>query len=170
MALTLVAGVFWPWPYCRSPLWQEQLFCSFLGCAGKDWVPLNNALAEGFWEDLFFLKSLKSLSSFLIGCWPRGHRESISLVPDRAWRLALASASTVLSITSSQESRSRSLTSNWAQMEGRRSSRKYRIMVSLFGAATESNSWRTAYKCSKYAAQSRTSSCLYWESLLTLAQ
>ena len=170
VALTPVAGVFWPWPCRRDPPRRERLFCSFLGCAGEDWVPLDDALAGGFWEDLFFSKSLESLSSFLVGRWPQGHQESICRVPDGAWRLALASALTVLSTTSSQESSSRSLTSNWARIEGRRPSRKYRIMVSLLGAATESNSRRTACRCSRCAAQSKTSSCWYWESLLILAQ
>ena len=54
VTLTPVARVFWPWPYCRDPPWREQLFCFFLGYVGEDWVLLDNALVEGFWEDLFF--------------------------------------------------------------------------------------------------------------------
>ena len=68
VALTPVAGVFWPW-LCRWGLpRQEQLFYSFLGCVREDWVPLDDALAGEFWEDLFFSKSLEFLSSFLVGC------------------------------------------------------------------------------------------------------
>ena len=159
IALTPVAGIFWPWPCCWRFPWQERLFYSFLGCAGKNWVPFDNALARGFWEDLFFSKSLEFMSSFLVGCWPWEHWESIFLVPDGAWRLALALASTVLSTISSQQSRSWFLTSNWAWMEGQRPSRKYRIMVSSLKAATESNSQKTACRCSKCVVQSRTFSC-----------
>ena len=152
VALTLVAGVFWPWPCCLDLPWQERHFCSFLCYAGEDWVPLNDALARKFWENLFFSKSLKSLSSFLVSYWPWRHWESISRVPDRAWRLALALVSTVLLTTSSQKSSSRSLTSNWAQIEGPTPSQKYRIMVSSLGATTKLNSGRTACKCSRCKA------------------
>ena len=159
VALMPVAGVFCPWP-CRWGLSrQERLFWPFLGYVGENWVPLDDALAGGFWEDLFFSKSQESLSSILVGRSLWGHRESISLVPDGAWRLALALALTVLSTNLSQESRSRSLTFNWAQMEDQRRFQKYRIMVSLLGAATESNSQRTAWRSSKCAAQSKTFSC-----------
>ena len=165
-----MAGVFWPWPYCRGLFWQKQLFWSYLAsCTDEIWVPLDDVLARKFWEDLFFSKSSESLSSFLMGCWPQRHWEFISLVPNRAWRLVLASASTVLSTTSSQESRSWSLTSNWARIEGWRPSQKYRIIVSLLGATTKSNSWRMTCRCSKFAVQSRMSFCWYWESLLILA-
>ena len=54
VALTPVAGVFWPWSYCWGPPRQEQLFYFFLGCAREDWVPLDDALVGVFWEDLFF--------------------------------------------------------------------------------------------------------------------
>ena len=144
VALTPVAGVFWPWPYCWGLSRREWLFWSFLGCAGEDWVPLDDALVGGFWEDLFFSKFRETLSSFLVGYWPQRHWESIFLVRDGAWRLALASASTVLSTISSQKPRFFSLTSNWAQIESWRPSRKYRIIVTSLGAATKSNTRRIA--------------------------
>ena len=90
-----------------------------MGCANENWFPLddnNEVLAGGFWEDLFFsksLKSLESLSSFFVDCCPQEHCKSISLVLNEAWRLVLALALTVLSTISSQESRSLSRTSRF---------------------------------------------------------
>ena len=117
IVLTPVTGVFWLWlwPYQQGFLPQEQLFLFFLvGCANKNWVPFDNndVLAGRFWENLFFSKCLEFLSFFLVGRWSQENQKSISLVPDRAWRLVLVSASTVLSTSSSQKSNCLSLTSN----------------------------------------------------------
>ena len=98
--------------------------------------------------DLFF----ESFSSLLAALFPRGHLESMSRVLAGDCSDAFASALTAFSTASSQESRSLPRASNWARMEGLRPSRKYQIMISLLGVAAESNSWRTASKCSKCAA------------------
>ena len=135
-----------------------------VGCANEDWFSLddnNEVLVRRFWKNLFFSKFLKSLSSFLVNYCPWGHCKSISLILDGARKLVLALVSMVLSTTSSQESRSLFRTSSWAWIKGRRLSQKYLIMVSLLGAATESNSWRIVCKCSRFAAQSGMFSCWY---------
>ena len=100
----------------------------------------------------------ESFSSFIAGLFPWGHFESISRVPEGGCSNAFASASTAFSTASSQEFSSRPRASNCARMEGLRPSRKYRIRISSFGVAAGSNSWRTACRCSRCAAQSRTSS------------
>ena len=150
MALTPVVEVFWPWPWpwWQGLPWQKQLFWSFLvGCADEDWFSYNDnngVLAGGLWEDLFCLKSLKFLSFFLFGRCPWEHQKSIFFIPDGAWKLALALTSIVLSSTSSQESRSLSQTSSWAQIEDQRLFQKYQIIRSSLGVAMKLNSQRTA--------------------------
>ena len=100
---------------------------------------------------LFFLSSLFS--------W--GHLESILQVLEDDYSNVFAFALTAFSTTSSQESRSQSRVSNWAQLKGLRPFRKYRIIVSLFGVVAGSNSWKTACRCSKWAIQSRIFSSWY---------
>ena len=78
--------------------------------------------------DLFF--PLESFSSFFL--FFRGHLESMLRVLEEDCSIDFASALTAFSTASSQESRSRPRASNWAWMEGLRSFRKYRIMISSF--------------------------------------
>ena len=71
LALTSVAEVFRPyfWPRRQGFPWQKQLFWSFLfGYINENWVSHNDdeVLARRFQKDLFFLKSLESLSFFLV--------------------------------------------------------------------------------------------------------
>ena len=129
---------------------------------------LLDVSAEGELVDLFFL--LESLSSFLASLFPLGHLESMSRVLAEDWSIAFASALTAFSTASSQESSSLPWASNWTRMEGLRPFQKYWIMISLFGAAAESNSLGTACKCFRWAIQSRTSSSWYWESFLIFPQ
>ena len=153
----------------RGPCWW---FWFFFGFAEKvcwvenDCFPLD-VLARTGLVDLFFLESL---SSFFVGLFPQRHLESILQMLKDDWSIAFASALMVFSTASSQESRSRPWTSIWAWTEGFRPSRKYRIMISLFGAAAGSNSWKTAYRCSRWAVQSKTSSCWCWEFFLNFPQ
>ena len=132
-----------------------------------DCFPLD-VLAKTESVDLFFLS--ESFSSFLAGLFSWGHLESMLWVPAEDCSNAFASALTVFSTASSQESRFLPQTSNWARTEALRPFRKYRIMISLFGVAARSNSRRTASRCFKWAAQLRTSSSWYWESLLIFLQ
>ena len=73
--------------------------------------------------DLFFPS--KSFFSFLAGLFLRKHLESMLQVLEEDWSIAFVSALTAFSMASSQESRSQSRVSNWAQTEGFRSSRKH---------------------------------------------
>ena len=107
--------------------------------------------------DLFFPP--ESFSPFLASLFPLGHLESMLRVMEKDWSIAFVSALTAFSMASSQESRSRLRVSIWARTEGFRPSRKHRIMIRPVGAALGSNSRRTACRCSRWAAQSRTSSC-----------
>ena len=118
--------------------------------------------------DLFF--PLESFSSFLAGLLSQGHLKSMSRVLAEDCSNAFASALTAFSTASFQESRSLSQASNWARIEGLRPSRKHQIMIFSFRAVAGSNSLRTAYRCSRWAVQSRTSSSWYWESLLIFPQ
>ena len=110
----------------------------------EDCFPLDVS-AEAESVDLFF----ESFSSFLAGLFPQGYLESISRILEEDCSNAFASALTAFSTASSQESRSLPRASNWARTEGLRPSRKYQIMISLFGVAAGSNSWRTACRCSR---------------------
>ena len=116
--------------------------------------------------DLFF----ESFSSLLAGLFSRGHFESMSRVLAGDCSNVFAFALTVFLTASSQESRSLPQASNWAQIEDFRPSRKYWIMISSLGVAEGSNSWKTASRCSKCAAQSRISSSWCWKSLLIFPQ
>ena len=133
----------------------------------EDCFPLDVSAKEVS-VDLFF--PLESFSSFLAGLFPLGHFESMLRVLARDWSIGFTSALTAFSTASSQEFRSRLQASIWARTEGFRPSRKHRIMIRSFGAAPGSNSWRTACRYSKWAAQSRTSSYWCWESLLSFPQ
>ena len=127
---------------------------------------LLDVSAEAESVDLFF----ESFSSFLAGLFPWGHLEFISRILEEDCSNAFASTLTAFLTASSQESRSLPQASNWALAEGLRPSRKYRIMISSFGVAAGSNSRRTACRCSRWAAQSRTSSSWYCEFLLIFSQ
>ena len=118
--------------------------------------------------DLFF--PLEFFSSFLAGLFPRGHLESMSQVLAEDCSNAFASVLTAFLTASSQESRFLPWASNWARTESLRLFRKYWIMISSFGVAAGSNSRRTACRCSRWAAQSRTSSSWYWEFFLIFPQ
>ena len=100
--------------------------------------------------DLFF--PLEFFSSFLAGLFPWGHFESMSLVLAEDCSNAFASALTAFSTAFSQESRYLPRASNWAWTESFRSFQKYRIMISSFGVAARSNSWKTACRYSRWAA------------------
>ena len=118
--------------------------------------------------DLFFPP--ESFSSFLASLFPRRYLDSMSRVLAEDCSNAFASTLTAFLTASSQESRSLPWASNWAGREGFRPFQKYRIMISLFKVAVGSNSWKTTYKCSRWATQSRTSSSWYWESFLIFPQ
>ena len=153
-------------PRRRRPRWWSW---SFFGLKEVCWVEedcfLLDVSTKGELVDLFF--PLESFPSFLLGLFPLGHLESMSRVLAEDWSIAFASTLTAFSMTSSQEFRSWLWTSIWARTEGFRPSRKYRIMIRSFGPAPGSNFWRPACSCSRWAAQLRTSSCRYWESLLS---
>ena len=162
MALTPVAGEFLPCPLPhRGP--------SFFGWAEEvrwvedDCFPLDvSARVESI--DVFFLP--ESLSFFSAGLFSRRHLESMSRVLAGDCNDALASALMAFLTASSQESRSLPRASNWTRIESFRPSQKYRIMISSLGVAIGSNSWRTASRCSRYAAQSRTFFSRCWTSCL----
>ena len=116
--------------------------------------------------DLFFPP--ESVSSFFLFSWR--HLESILRVLEEDCSIAFAFALTAFSTASFQKSRSRPRASNWARIEVLRLSRKYQIMISLFRMAARSKSRRTVSSCSRYAAQSRTSSSWCWESLWIFSQ
>ena len=123
---------------------------------------LLDVSAEAELVDLFFLPEF-FLSLFLFS-W--GHFESMSQVLEGDCNIAFVSALTAFLMASSQESRSRPRASNWAWIEGLRPSRKYWIMISSFEVVARSNSWKTASRYSRCAAQSKTSSSWCWESFL----
>ena len=155
--LTSVAGVSVLQPCPHPPRrWKPRWWSwSFFGLAEKvcqaenDCFPLD-VLARLESVDLFFPP--ESFSSFLAGLFPRRQLESMSQVIARDCSDAFASALTDFLTASFQKSRSLLWTSNWAQMEGLRSFRKYRIMISLLGVATGSNFWRTASRYSRCVA------------------
>ena len=96
---------------------------------------LLDVLARTESMDLFFPPEF--FSSFLAGLFPCGHLESMARVLAEDYSNAFASPLTAFLSASFQESKSLSRVSNWAQTEGLRPSRKYRIMISLFGVAAE---------------------------------
>ena len=169
--LTSVVGKLALRLYPRPLRRQETRWWSrfFLGLAKEvcwvedDCFPLDMSIGAEL-IDLFFSKSL---TSFFAGLFPQGHLESILQVLEDDWSIVFASMLTAFSTAFFQKSRSRPQTSNWARTEDFRSSKNYRIMISLFGVVAESNSWRTACKCFRGAVQLRTSSCWCWESLLS---
>ena len=177
LALTPVAGESWPCPcLCqfprrqKPPCWWSWLFFGLaeeVYWVEEDCFPLDVS-AEGELVDLIFLP--ESFSSFLTGLFPQWHLESMLQILEEDCSNAFASTLTAFSTASLQESWFRPRVSNWAQTEGFRSFLKYQIMVSSFGVAVGSNSWRIACRCFRWAIQSRTSSSWCWESLLIFLQ
>ena len=146
-------------------LWRQGRrwwFWSFFGLAEEvcwveeDCFPLNVS-AEGESVDLFFL--LESFSSFLVGLFPLGHFKSMLRVLAQDYSITFVSALTAFFTTSFQEFKSGLGVSIWARIEGFRSCKKHQIMIRSFGVVPGSNSWRTACRYSRWAAQLRTSSC-----------
>ena len=123
---------------------------------------LLDVLAETELINLFFPP--ESFSFFFL--FSRGHLESMSQVLKEDCSIAFTSALTIFLTASSQESSFQPQALNWAQTEGFRHSRKYRIMIPSFKVAKGSNSRKTASRCSRWATQSRTLFSKWWESLL----
>ena len=103
---------------------------------------------------------------FLAGLCPRRHFESISQVLERGCINVFASTLTAFSMTSFSKSSSRSQVSKYARIEGLRISLEYQIIISSFGVVAGSKFCKTVCKCSRCAAQSKTSSnctrSLFW--------
>ena len=172
--LTTVVGksVLWPFPrlpQCREPYWWSWSFFGLTEdvCWVEDDCFSLDVSAEAELIDLFFSNSL---SSVFAGLFPWRHLESILRVLEDNWSIVFVFTLAAFSTASSQKSRSRPRASKWVRAKGFRSFRKHWIMISLFGVAARSNSWRTACKCSRWAVYLRTSSCWCWESFLSFSQ
>ena len=166
LALTPIAGESLLRPcLCRLP-WRQEPPCwwswSFFGLAEevclveKDCFLLDIS-AEGELIDLFFPPEF--FSSFLVCLFPLKHLKSISRVLEKDSSIVFTSALMAFSMAFFQEFRLWARAFNLARTEGFRPFKKHQIMISSFGVASGSNFWRTACKCSRWAAQLRISSC-----------
>ena len=142
-----VAGVPAPvQPDCRS----RQFPLVFQRFRPAGW--LFPAKVVGWLSYGLVFSSFWGLKVSLLGIWPFQQRASISRMLVANWSAALDSASMALSNTLSQKSNSWCWLFIWAQIDGRRPSRKHRISTSSLGAAAGSNSLSTACRCSRWAA------------------
>ena len=107
---------------------------------------------------------------FKVEWWPRGQQVSISRTHKRRFRVALASAGIAFLMASSQVSFWQSFCFAWVQMEGPRPSRNRQIKTGFEIIVLASNSWKTVYKYSRWAALSITSSNQCKESFLIVLQ
>lgn len=112
----------------------------------------------GMLVDLFFWKFLHY---FFTSLYSWRYLALILQVFESGCSNVFASVLIAFSTDFSQESSSQPQAFNCAQMEGLRFFWKYRIKISLLGAVTSFNSLKTACRCSKYAAQSKTCSSWY---------
>ena len=169
LAFIFVVRKSWLRPCFRPPQRQEPSWRSWFFLLVWLWwvkncgcLPLDTSIG-GVLVDLIFPKSF---SSFFAGLYSQEYFKSISRVLEDGCSNAFASISTAFLIASSHKSSSPSRAFNCTRIEDLRISQKYGIKISLFGVEEGSNSCRTACKYSRYAAQLRTFSHWYWESLL----
>ena len=107
---------------------------------------------------------------FEAGQWPWGQQASISRTHEGRFRAALASAMTAFFMAWSEVSFWQSSCLAWVPMEGLRPLRNRRIKTGSEITASASNSRKTLYQCSRWAAQSITSSNWCWEFFLIVLQ
>ena len=173
LLLVLVAGVelasFWPWSRCWSKcrcfFFSLRAFLSEVSLlpVGEKLDGFGAESGGGFSTGLLRGSQVEKACDLATVEWagrlPREQRWSISYRIDGGYKLAFASASIAFLTSSSQLLCSRPRCSIWTFINGLRFLRKNRIRSDSSEAPSLSNSWRMDWSCSRWKAQSYTSSC-----------